>query len=93
MPPETIKLLVGICLIVPLVVIVNLALISAFRKRSNQSQGGMPQRAMMELRRPWKQEDDRLEELSRRVADLRHTEQRARDGADGQPPEEPGQGV
>lgn len=71
---QTEKLLLGICLLVPLLVIVNLGLWSAFRRRKDRASGSqMPMpRNLLDFRHPWREEDNGLRELSRRVEDLQH---------------------
>ncbi len=61
---------VAICLIV-LVVVINLSLIVAYRSRSTHNQFESLSRAFRRARNPWKEEDDQIMELSRRVADLK----------------------
>jgi hypothetical protein len=62
------KLLLGICLLLPLVLVVNLALLSAFRSRNRQNSERMIIQARNRLDDPWKDEDDRLSELSKAVS-------------------------
>lgn len=64
------KLLLGICLLLPLVLVVNLALLSAFRSRNRQNQERMVIQARNRLDDPWRDEDDRLAQLSKAVSDL-----------------------
>lgn len=64
------KLLLGICLLLPLVLVVNLALLSAFRSRNRQNQERMVIQARNRLDDPWRDEDDRLVQLSKAVSDL-----------------------
>ena len=67
------KLLLGICLLIPLLVIVNLALFSAYRSRNRQNRQGMIIQARNRLTDPWKEEDDHLAQLSKAVNDLDHS--------------------
>jgi hypothetical protein len=70
MDPQA-KLILGICLLLPLILVVNLALLSAFRSRNRQNAERMVIQARNRLDDPWKDEDDRLSELSRAVSDLK----------------------
>ena len=62
-----------ICLTLAAVTLVNLAIFSALRRgRSNDlSQIDLARRAMRSINQPWKNEDDALKELARRVAALK----------------------
>ncbi|MDD5371088.1 MAG: hypothetical protein PHQ40_18560 [Anaerolineaceae bacterium] len=65
------KLIIGICALIPLVLIVNLALLSALRKRHRPDTQRMIIRARNSLQQPWREEDDQLLELAKRVEDLK----------------------
>jgi hypothetical protein len=65
------KLIIGICALIPLVLIVNLALLSAFRKRSRPDGQRMIIHARNSIQQPWREEDDQLHELAKRVEDLK----------------------
>lgn len=57
--------------LVLLVVILNLGLLSALRRKDREGQPQMLQRALKTLRRPWQDEEDQLEKLSGAVAKYR----------------------
>ena len=61
--------------LVAFVVILNYSLFDAWRKRKNSSSGSSQLQKMGErFMNPWKEEDDDLRELSRRVKDLKKDE-------------------
>lgn len=62
--------LAAICLTL-LIVGINVGLLILLRGHSTKNQYSILSRAARKVRRPWQEEDDRLEELSRRVADLK----------------------
>lgn len=64
------KLLIGLCILIPLVLVVNIALLSAFRKRNHADSERMVIQARNSLQQPFREEDEQLAELSKRVADL-----------------------
>jgi hypothetical protein len=65
------KLMIGICALIPLILIVNLALVSAFRKRDRPDAQRMIIRARNSVQQPWREEDDQLHELAKRVEGLK----------------------
>lgn len=64
------KLLIGLCILIPLVLVVNIALLSASRKRNQVDSERMVIQARNSLQQPFREEDEQLAELSKRVADL-----------------------
>jgi hypothetical protein len=64
------KLLIGLCILVPLLLVVNIALLSAFRKRNQADSERMVIQARNSLQQPFREEDEQLAELSKRVSDL-----------------------
>ncbi|MCL4562201.1 MAG: hypothetical protein M1281_16510 [Chloroflexi bacterium] len=69
------KIILAICLIVPMFLAVNAMLWSLYQRRKNPSRYGAPQRSSFHISQPWQKEDTALEELSKRVADLRNTDE------------------
>ena len=65
------RVLLVICLTVFIVVGVNAALLVALRRGNEVSQIDLFKRAAGRARQPWVHEDEALEELSRRVAELK----------------------
>ncbi len=53
-----------------IVVLVNIILIGAYRSRSARHEFEALSRVFQRVKNPWKDEEDQLKELSRRVADL-----------------------
>ena len=62
-----------VCLTLVLVVGVNAALYVLFRRGNEAGQIELFRRAARRAREPWKEEDEALQELSRRVAGLKGT--------------------
>jgi hypothetical protein len=66
---------IGLCLIVGVVIMVNLALVAAIRGKNPHAhtmhQVEILRKAGSSIKDPWKEEDQNLAELSRRVASLR----------------------
>jgi hypothetical protein len=76
---EPSNILLVICLTLVIVVGVNAALYAALRRGNEASQFELFRRAARRARQPWKDEDDALQELSRRVAELRQGDKREDD--------------
>ncbi len=68
---ETDKVLIVVCLTLFLVVGINAAIYVSLRGGGTQSQIDLFRRAAQRARQPWKDEDEALEELSKRVAALK----------------------
>ena len=66
-----------ICLILLIVVGINAALYVTLRRGNEAGQIELFRRAAQRAREPWKEEDDALQELSRRVAGLKRAEPEA----------------
>ncbi len=71
MNSQTVKLLIAICLLVPLLVILNIGLWTALRRRDNPNRTRMVQRARTSITHPWQGEEQKLKELSDRVAGIK----------------------
>jgi len=63
-----------VCIALVIVVGVNAAVYAALHRGNEASQVGLLRRAAKTTRRPWAEEDDNLQELSRRVAELKEIE-------------------
>jgi len=74
------KVALVICLTLFIVVGVNAAIYAMSRGGSTLSQIEILRRASQRARQPWKPEDEALEELSKRVAELRRESDEARPG-------------
>jgi hypothetical protein len=74
------KVALVICLTLFIVVGVNAAIYAMLRGGSTLSQIEILRRASQRARQPWKPEDEALEELSKRVAELRRESDEARPG-------------
>ncbi len=68
---ETENVLLVICLTIFLVVGLNAAIFVSLRGGGTQNQIELFRRAAQRARQPWKDEDEALEELSKRVAALK----------------------
>ncbi|MEN6409881.1 MAG: hypothetical protein ABFD44_09245 [Anaerolineaceae bacterium] len=66
---------IGLCLIVGVVILVNLSLVAAIRGKNPHANtmrhAEILHKAGTSIKDPWKEEDQNLAELSRRVASLR----------------------
>lgn len=65
------NLLLVLCLTLFLVVGINAAIYASLRGGGTQTQIDLFRRAAQRARQPWKDEDEALQELSRRVAALK----------------------
>lgn len=72
---QTDKLLLGLCILLPLIVIVNAALWGVYQNRHKRGLPAPVNKIHEVLKRPWKNEEDGLAELSQRVAELRIPDQ------------------
>ena len=68
---QTVKLLIAICLLVPFLVILNLGLWTALRRRDNPNRSRMVHQARTSITHPWQSEEQKLKELSDRVARIK----------------------
>jgi hypothetical protein len=64
------KLLLGLCVLLPLIIIVNAALWGVFRNRHKPGLPAPVIKVHEVFKQPWKKEDDGLAELPQRIADL-----------------------
>jgi len=71
MDSQNVKLIIAICLLVPFLVVLNLGLWTALRRRNAPNQTRMIQKARTSINHPWESEDQQLKELSDRVAGLK----------------------
>jgi hypothetical protein len=60
-----------VCLTVFIVIGINAALLAALRRGNEASQVDLLRRAAGRVRQPWAEEDEALQELSKRVAGLK----------------------
>ncbi len=74
------KAMLVICLTIFIVVGVNAAIYAAFRRGNEANQIELLRKAASRARQPWVNEDRALEELSKRVADLKRRKPAAREG-------------
>ncbi len=65
------KAMLVVCLTVFIVIGVNAAIYAAFRRGNEANQIELLRKAASRARHPWAKEDQALEELSKRVADLK----------------------
>jgi hypothetical protein len=79
---DTSNVALVVCLTLLIVVGINAALYVALRRGKETGQIELLRRAARRARQPWKYEDDALQELSRRVADLKREDQMQLDPAD-----------
>lgn len=63
-----------VCIALVIVVGVNAAVYAALHRGNEASQVDLLRRAAKTTRRPWAEEDDNLQELSRRVTELKEIE-------------------
>lgn len=61
-----------ICITIVAVIILNAGIFLAFSKRKPDSYSSTFGKATREMRNPWQREDERLAELSQRIANLRN---------------------
>jgi hypothetical protein len=64
------------------VVLINLGLVSMLRSSHSQKQTGLFRKLFQDMRHPYRKEDQMLNELSRRVAGLKQTDQKKPDKND-----------
>lgn len=68
------KVILVVCLTLAAVAILNAAIFAALRHGNEAGQIELLQRAVRRSRRPWLAEDDALQELSKRVEELKRKE-------------------
>ena len=71
---DTTKIILVVCITLAAVAIVNAAIFAALRRGNESGQIELFQRAVRRTRQPWQPEDDALQELSRRVEELKRKE-------------------
>jgi hypothetical protein len=64
------------------VVLINLGLVSMLRSSHSQQQTGLFRKLFQDMRHPYRKEDEMLNELSRRVAGLKQTDEKNPDKND-----------
>jgi hypothetical protein len=85
---ETSKIFLVICLTVAIVVGVNGLLLFSLRRKNLAQQFNLLRKASQRARQPWQTEDQALEELSRRVAELQAISTTPKDEEASPPPNE-----
>lgn len=68
---DTTKILFVLCITLAAVAILNAAIFAALRRGNETGQIELFQRAVRRSRQPWQSEDDALNELSKRVEELK----------------------
>lgn len=68
---NTEKAIIVVCLTLLIVIGFNAAIFLSFRRRGTRGQIDMFREAAQRVKDPWKDEDEALEELSKRVASLK----------------------
>ncbi|MEJ2265096.1 MAG: hypothetical protein P8X95_16750 [Anaerolineales bacterium] len=68
---NTEKAIIVVCLTLFIVIGFNAAIFLSFRRRGTRGQIDMFREAAQRVKDPWKDEDEALEELSKRVASLK----------------------
>jgi hypothetical protein len=68
------KIILVVCITLAAVAILNAAIFAALRRGNESGQIELFQRAVHRSRQPWQPEDDALNELSRRVEELKRKE-------------------
>ena len=68
---DTTKILLVVCITLAAVAILNAAIFAVLRRGNEAGQIDLLQRAVRRSRQPWQSEDDALNELSKRVEDLK----------------------
>jgi hypothetical protein len=73
---DTTKVILVVCITLAAVAIINAAIFAAIRRGNEAGQIELFQRAVRRTRQPWQSEDDALQELSKRVEELKKKETR-----------------
>jgi hypothetical protein len=73
---DTTKVILVVCITLVAVAIINAAIFAAIRRGNEAGQIELFQRAVRRTRQPWQSEDDALQELSKRVEELKKKETR-----------------
>ena len=68
---DTTKILLVVCITLAAVAILNAAIFAVLRRGNEAGQIDLLQRAVRRSRQPWQSEDDALNELAKRVEDLK----------------------
>lgn len=71
---DTTKIVLVVCITLTAVAIINAALIAAFRRGNEAGQIELFKRAVHRARQPWQSEEDAMNELSKRVEELKKKE-------------------
>jgi hypothetical protein len=71
---DTTKIILVVCITLAAVAILNAAIFAALRRGNESGQIELFRRAVRRSRQPWQPEDDALNELSRRVEELKRKE-------------------
>jgi len=68
---DTTKIVLVVCITLAAVAILNAAIFAAIRRGNEAGQIELLRRAVRRSRQPWQMEDDALNELSKRVEELK----------------------
>ena len=68
---DTTKIILVVCITLAAVAIINAAIFAVLRRGNESGQIDLFQRAIRRSRQPWQSEDDALNELSKRVEELK----------------------
>lgn len=68
---DTGKILLVVCLTLGAVAVLNVGLIAVLRRGNEATQIDLLKRAVGRSRQPWQKEDDALDELAKRVEELK----------------------
>ena len=71
---DSTKIILVVCITLAAVAILNAAIYAALRRGNESGQIELFKRAVRRSRQPWQSEDDALNELSRRVEELKRKE-------------------
>jgi hypothetical protein len=71
---DTTKIVLVVCITLTAVAIINAALIAVFRRGNEAGQIELFKRAVHRARQPWQSEEDAMNELSKRVEELKKKE-------------------
>jgi hypothetical protein len=71
---DTTKIILVVCITLAAVAIINAAIYAAFRRGNEAGQIQLIQRAVRRSRQPWQKEDEALNELSKRIEELKKKE-------------------
>jgi hypothetical protein len=69
---DSTKIILVVCITLAAVAILNAAIFAALRRGNESGQIELLQRAVRRTRQPWQSEDDALNELSKRVEELKN---------------------